>query len=266
MLVVIGCGNLARGDDGIGVEVVRRLIERFGTKNSALRLIDAGTAGMDVMYQVRGAAQVIIIDACRSGSDAGAVFRLPGSEAQTPAEPGFTQHGLRWDHALYAGGKMFGADFLRNIEVFLVEAQSLDFGIGLSAAVERGAQQVTEEISAVIRAREAVAGPEVWLQNGRLHLTSAAYDRYMDSCSIVALLARDDAWLLLPLRAGAGGLQIKLRNTRGDRVIEAQEFFRAQGLEDSAQLRSVRLHHAPEHGAWRIELTDTATSSAHAIA
>jgi len=124
MLVVIGCGNLARSDDGIGVEVVRRLIERFGAQDLELRLIDAGTAGMDVMYQVRGAVQVIIVDACRSGSEAGAVFRLPGNEAQTPAEPGFTQHGLRWDHALYAGGKMFGADFLRHVEVFLVEAKS----------------------------------------------------------------------------------------------------------------------------------------------
>ena len=266
MLVVIGCGNLARSDDGIGVEVVRRLIERFGAQDLELRLIDAGTAGMDGMYQVRGAVQVIIVDACRSGSEAGAVFRLPGNEAQTPAEPGFTQHGLRWDHALYAGGKMFGADFLRNIEVFLVEAQSLDFGIGLSAAVERGVQQVIAEISVLIRAREPAANAEVWLQNGRLHLTSAAYDRYMDSCSIAALLACDDAWLLLPFRVGAGGSQIKLRNTRGDRVIEAQEFFRAQGLEDSAQLRRVCLHHAPEQGAWRIELADSATPPVQAIA
>ena len=153
---------------------------------------------------------------------------------------------------------MFGPDFLRNIEVFLIEAQSLDFGIGLSAPAERGAQQVTAAIETRIKTYFPSAAADVWLQNGRLHLTSAAYDRHMDGCTIAALLARDGIWLLLPLRAGAGGLQIKLRNARGDRVIEAQEFFRSQGLEDSPQARRVRLHDETAQGGWRIELVENA--------
>ena len=94
----------------------------------------------------------------------------------------------------------------------------------------------------------------VWLCNGRLFLTLPAFDRYLAGCSAVALLARDAGWLLMPLRAGAGGLQVKLRNARGERVIEAQEFFRSQGMEDCPARQSIRLRADPSTGAWQIEL------------
>lgn len=258
MFVIIGCGNPTRSDDGAGVEVIQRLIARSGKCEDGVRYIDAGTSGMDVMYQVRGAERVIIVDACTSGSEAGAVFRLPGSEAQTRNDPGFTQHGLRWDHALYAGSRMFGAGFTDNTEVFLIEAQSLEFGIGLSAAVEQGVVRVVAEIRVLIDARSRDSrtpetGPDVWLQNGRLHLSSAAYEQYLQHCHAVGLLERDGRWLLLPLLGGAGGLQVKLRNARGDRVVEAQEFFRSQGFEDSPERRLLQLHADPEQGGLRIE-------------
>ena len=55
-------------------------------------------------------------------------------------------------------------------------------------------------------------------------------------------MVRNSRWLLLPLLSGAGGLQVKRLNARGDRVVEAQEFLRSEGHEDSAQLRPVTLH------------------------
>jgi hydrogenase maturation protease len=141
-LIVIGCGNLARSDDGAGVEVVRALSRRGCAADSTVKLIDAGTSGMDVMFAARGAQQVVIIDACRSGSEPGAIFRLPGREAQTPAEHGFSLHGLRWDHALYAGCRIFGDSFVDNTEVILIEAQSLGFGLDMSEPVRRAVESV----------------------------------------------------------------------------------------------------------------------------
>jgi hydrogenase maturation protease len=157
MLTVIGCGNPARSDDGAGVEVVRRLGTHGDLRANSMRLIDAGTAGMDVMFKVRGAERVVIVDACRSGSDPGAVFRVPGDELKASQHPAFTLHGLRWDHALYAGSRMFGDDFARHTDVFLIEAASLDFGIGLSDAVERGVERVVAEIAALVREHAGAA-------------------------------------------------------------------------------------------------------------
>ena len=147
-LAIVGCGNPARCDDGVGVAVVLRL-KAMGLP-ADVQLIDAGTSGMDVMFHVRGAERVVIVDACRSGGEPGAVFRLPGREAMTPTEHGFTLHGLRWDHALYAGSKMFGDGFVDHTEVILVEAGTLDFGLTLSAPVQAAAEHVAQLLVALV--------------------------------------------------------------------------------------------------------------------
>lgn len=147
-LAIIGCGNPARSDDGVGVEVVQRLMA--ATAADGVALIDAGTAGMDVMFRVRGAERVVIVDACRSGSEPGAIFRLSGREAMTPTQHRFTLHGLRWDHALYAGCQMFGDGFVDHTEVILIEAGALDFGLALSEPVQAAAQRVAQMLTLLV--------------------------------------------------------------------------------------------------------------------
>lgn len=147
-LAIVGCGNAARCDDGAGVEVVRRLSAK--EHSTAVQLIDAGTAGMDVMFRVRGAKRVVIVDACKSSSEPGAIFRLPGREAMTPTEHGFTLHGLRWDHALYAGCKMYGEGFVDHTEVFLIEASELGFGMSLSAPVRQAVERVVDMLAVLV--------------------------------------------------------------------------------------------------------------------
>lgn len=147
-LAIVGCGNAARSDDGVGVAVVQRLLAR--PVPAGVALIDAGTAGMDVMLRVRGVAQVVIVDACRSGSEPGAIFRLPGREAMTPAGHAYTLHGVRWDHALYAGCRMYGEGFVDRTEVVLVEAGELGYGLELSEPVQRAAQRVTQMLAALV--------------------------------------------------------------------------------------------------------------------
>jgi hypothetical protein len=94
----------------------------------------------------------------------------------------------------------------------------------------------------------------IWLSQGRLHFTCASYEQWLAPCIAVALFARDADWLLLPLLAGAGGLQVKMRNARGDRVIETQEFFRGHGMEDSPEIQLVCLHTDAVTGGWRMQL------------
>ena len=55
MLAVIGCGNLNRSDDGGGVIVAQRLLAQGFGPSPRLRIFDAGTNGMDVLFQARGA-------------------------------------------------------------------------------------------------------------------------------------------------------------------------------------------------------------------
>jgi hydrogenase maturation protease len=152
MLVVIGCGNTNRRDDGVGVLVARRLLAAGVRHAGAVEIFDAGTNGMDVMFQARGARKLVIVDACTSGSEPGAVFEVPGSELANRPAPSYTLHDFRWDHALYAGRQIWGDAFPSDVTVFLVEASDLGFGLDLSAPVACAAEIVEERITAVISA------------------------------------------------------------------------------------------------------------------
>jgi hydrogenase maturation protease len=153
-IAVIGCGNPTRRDDGAGIEVIRMLDARGAGARPAVRLLDAGTDGMRVMFAARGARSLIIVDACRSGSEPGAVFRVPGTELATRYEPSLTLHDFRWEHALHAARQMFGASFPTDVTVFLIEAAAVEFGIGLSpavaAAVEKVAAAIENEIAVCV--------------------------------------------------------------------------------------------------------------------
>ena len=158
LFVVIGCGNLNRSDDAAGVCVIQQLRREFGdTLPAGVKLFDAGTGGMEVMFQARGAKALIIVDACRSGSKAGAIFRLPGSEIDTEHKPTYSLHDFRWDHAVHAGRRIFGAAFPDELTVYLVEAGSLQLGTELSAPVHRAVGNVCAHIAQSIRDWQAAA-------------------------------------------------------------------------------------------------------------
>jgi len=160
LLVVIGCGNLNRSDDAVGVRVIEQLRLDFAvTPPAGVKLFDAGTAGIEVMFQARGANALIIVDACSSGSEPGAVFRLPGSEIDTAHQPGYTLHDFRWDHAVHAGRRIFGASFPSDLTVYLVEAGSLELGTELTEPVQRALAKVCAFIGQDIRNRAAASGP-----------------------------------------------------------------------------------------------------------
>lgn len=142
-LVVIGCGNLLRGDDGVGPIAIRRLWTR-GVPD-AVRLVDGGTAGIDVAFQMRGAERVIVIDAASTGASPGTIFRVPGDELeQAPPAAGVHPHAVRWDHALAMGHWLLGPGFPPDVTVLLVEAASFEPGAELSEPVAVALEQVVE--------------------------------------------------------------------------------------------------------------------------
>lgn len=150
-IAVIGCGNSNRGDDGVGPAVIRRLTEGWTPPAGRdVRLLDAGTDGMGVMFAAKGCGTVIIVDACRSGAESGAVFEVPGAQLESPPRASFNLHDFRWDHALFAGRKIFRDSFPSDVRVYLIEAESVGFGIGLTAKVAAAADKVAARIRAKI--------------------------------------------------------------------------------------------------------------------
>jgi hydrogenase maturation protease len=67
---------------------------------------------------------------------------MPGEEVETPPLAGMNLHAFRWDHALAFGRWLLKDRFPPRVTVFLIEAQSIEPGVGLSPPVERAMQQV----------------------------------------------------------------------------------------------------------------------------
>lgn len=72
-ILVAGIGNIFLGDDGFGVEVVRRMRQRKVPDH--VRVIDFGIRGMDLAYALMdGYELTILVDAAPRGGSAGTVY------------------------------------------------------------------------------------------------------------------------------------------------------------------------------------------------
>jgi hydrogenase maturation protease len=223
---VVGCGNLLRGDDGVGPVLVRHLWER-GVPDGA-RLVDGGTAGMDVAFQMRGAQRVVIVDASATGAAPGTVYRVPGEElADLPPLQGLHTHSFRWDHAIPFARWALGDACPIDITVFLIEAAAVELGAELSEPVLDAMEQVIELVErdyfAPLRPRIADATHVEFTADGYLRLDAALAASRFPSDAVAAVMRDSDLWLI-PLRGPRnGGLLLKQRNPAGDRSVLVHE-------------------------------------------
>jgi hydrogenase maturation protease len=254
-VLVIGCGNLLRGDDGVGPVLIRHLWDR-GVPDGA-RLVDGGTAGMDVAFQMRGAGRVVIIDASATGAAPGTVYRVPGAAlADVPPLHGLHTHSFRWDHAIAFARWALAESCPEDITVFLVEAAGVGFGADLSAPVLAAMEQVIELIErdflAPLRPTEDTDpdGPRVeFTADGYLRIDAKLAGLRFPSSAAVALVREGQLWLL-PLRGPqSGGLLLKQRTPAGDRSALIRDV-----LEDRIPVGVRPAVWDGEQGALRIEL------------
>lgn len=142
--LIVGCGNLLRGDDAAGPVLVRLLAERSLPEGT--RLIDGGTAGMDIAFAMRGVSRVIIVDASRVGVAPGTIHRVPGSELTDLRPPEGNLHSFRWDQALGFATWLLKDEYPDDVVVYLVEGESFQHGDALSPAVQASVERIADAI------------------------------------------------------------------------------------------------------------------------
>ncbi|MDX2147316.1 MAG: hydrogenase maturation protease [Planctomycetota bacterium] len=268
--MIIGCGNLLRGDDALGPRLVRRLWE-LGL-GECVRLADGGTAGMNVAFDMRGMSRVVVVDACRTGATPGEIFDVPGEEVQTPPLEAVNMHNFRWDHALAFARWLLKDAYPPRVRVLLVEAAQVEAGTELSAPVSAALERVAQLLwrdygpgSSRATAPE-MREPEV-TSAGYLVFPAAIAERHLVSSSVLVKLV-GDAIEVSPLAiGGVGGLLLKQRNARGDRAVLVRECLgdalepgpRVWQWDDRQRVLRLGLHPA------RCKVADTTTGDAGAL-
>jgi hydrogenase maturation protease len=239
----------------VGPILVRHLWERGMPEG--VRLVDGGTAGMDVAFQMRGAEKVVIVDASATGAAPGTVYRVPGSElAELPPLEGLHTHSFRWDHAIAFARWALADACPSDITVFLIEAANVALGVDLSPEVSAAMERVIEIIEAdyvsPVRPPDPTDPNDLaveFTKDGYLRL-SAVLSAARFPANVAVGAVRDDQLWLLPLRGPrSGGLLLKQRNAAGDRAVLVREL-----LHDVIPTGVRRAFWDTDHGALRIPL------------
>jgi hydrogenase maturation protease len=91
-ILVAGIGNVFLGDDGFGVEVVRRLANRGLPEG--VEVVDFGIRGMDLAYALQGDYEaVVFVDATPRGERPGTVYLIE-PEIEEGGEAMLDTHGM----------------------------------------------------------------------------------------------------------------------------------------------------------------------------
>jgi hydrogenase maturation protease len=143
-LALIGVGNALRGDDGVGLEIVRRLREPAWPR-AVYREITGDCAAIIAAWE--NAAEALVFDAAHSGAAPGTIHRFEAHRGPLPAEMFRTS-----THLLGLAEAVELARQLRalppRLVIYGIEGACFEAGSGLSLAVERAAAAVVRRVRA----------------------------------------------------------------------------------------------------------------------
>ncbi len=145
-ILVAGLGNLDRGDDGLGADVVALLagrmpqdVELLTRRGDMLALIEEW-AGVDVC---------IAIDAAAPAGDPGRIFRFDLATDTLPADAAYMSSHAMGLPAVVALARALGRA-PRDMIVYAVEGICFDDGAPLSRPVAQAARDVADRIVAEV--------------------------------------------------------------------------------------------------------------------
>jgi hydrogenase maturation protease len=153
-VLVLGIGNPLLGDDGFGVEVVRRLQEQKWP--AFVEFLDGGTAGLSLLPHLDERSHVLVADAMDFGGRPGEVIRLRSSEIPACRGLKLSEHQVTFHEVL---ALMDLLEFKPRDLLFVgVQPRSTRWGDPISREVEAAIPGVMEEIGRQLARWENAAG------------------------------------------------------------------------------------------------------------
>ncbi|MGZ4184709.1 MAG: hydrogenase maturation protease [Solirubrobacteraceae bacterium] len=147
--LVIGVGNELRGDDGLGIAVVRHLRRQLAGSEIELRELQGEPIALLDTWRDRDV--VVIVDAMRSEAPPGTIRRFDACSKPLPGDlrGSTTTHALSLREAIELGRAL--GQLPRRLTVIAVEGDHYGAGSALSGEV----RAAVAEVAAIVR-QEAV--------------------------------------------------------------------------------------------------------------
>jgi hydrogenase maturation protease len=146
ILKIIGFGNKYLSDDGIGPIIIEKLEKSSYLEDRAIEIIDLGTSGSDLIFQIKECPRIIIIDALDADQDPGKVIKIKEKDIEKFCNEGFLSLSLH-DLNLADILKLVRAMKLKtDITIIGIKPVNIEFGEGLSPEIQK---KIPEIISLV---------------------------------------------------------------------------------------------------------------------
>ena len=141
--VLLGVGNPLMGDDGIGLEALRRLQARW-VLPPGVEALDGGTWGMNLLHTLEGADRVLILDAIRSRSDPGTITVLEKEELPRLFSHKLSPHQIDLQEVLALADLRGGLP--ADVVAMGIEPARVELGLGLSEPVEASMERLETRV------------------------------------------------------------------------------------------------------------------------
>ena len=154
--LILGLGNMLLSDEGVGVRIAERLIERRMLPES-VEVLDGGTSGMELLETMMGRDLIVICDAVSStGHKPGDVLRLDGEDLDQFFKQRMSPHQIGLSDVLASLHLLDSAP--DKLILFGVVPENLDLGLELSAGVAAARDEVVTLVEREMAAHSASAG------------------------------------------------------------------------------------------------------------
>ena len=142
-LLIVGCGNPAAGDDGAGIEIVRRLSDLGGCGCELRAETGPGVGLLDLLSS---ADVILFVDAVTSGEAPGTLYltSLPSAELEPRSLGSLSGHGWSLVETLNLANAL--GRTLPRLVLLGIEAGAVTQGVPRSAAVEQAIALVVERM------------------------------------------------------------------------------------------------------------------------
>ncbi|MDP2807830.1 MAG: hydrogenase maturation protease [bacterium] len=146
--VIVGLGNPILSDDGVGIQVARKLRERIAGR-PGIEVIEAYAGGLRLLDLLTGHQRAIIIDAMETGCEPGTIRRFSPSDLQETRNVS-SSHDTSLANAMETG-RALGMDVPPEVIVFGIEAAVVDiFSEALSDKVAKAVPDMIETVMEII--------------------------------------------------------------------------------------------------------------------
>ena len=153
-VLVLGIGNLLMGDEGVGVHVVRRLLDGGRPIAPDVRVVDGGTLGLDLLPLISDAGALIVVDAAELHAEPGAVRILRDGELDGAMAGHLSVHQVGLSDLLAVGRLTDGLP--ARLALVAIQPGAIEVGVELTpecrAAVPVAVDAIRGEIDALCAA------------------------------------------------------------------------------------------------------------------